>query len=108
MKKIKSETRTREENKKPEIEPLRVKPADIVKEDAITKIYIGQYSDIQKAVDMQANIIDSGVNASPIIKEVNGYYTVQAGAFSNPESAKNLTNDLINAGFAAKMVKEIR
>ena len=99
---------TKEENKSPEIEPVRVKPADIVREDTIIKIYIGQYSDIQKAVDMQANIIDSEVNASPIIKEVNGYYTVQAGAFSNPESAKNLTNELINAGFAAKMVKEIK
>ena len=90
------------------MEPVRVQMKDIPPANTVSKIYIGQYSTMDKAVEMQENIINSGVNISPIIKEVNGYYTVQAGVFSNYESAKALSNQLINAGFAAKIVREVK
>lgn len=74
----------------------------------ISKIYIGQYSDMQRAVEMQANILNSGINVTPIIKEVNGYYTIQAGAFANYDSAKALVEQLNNEGFSAKIVRELK
>ena len=74
----------------------------------VSKIYIGQYSDMQKAVEMQSNILNSGLNITPIIKEVNGYYTIQVGAFTNPESAKIVAETINNAGFSAKIVREVK
>ena len=74
----------------------------------ISKVYIGQFSDMQKAVEMQANLFGSGLDINPIIKEVNGYYTIQAGAFANYEMAKAFVETLNNAGFSAKIVKEIK
>ena len=74
----------------------------------LTKIYIGQFSSLAKAQEMQATINASGVNVNTVIKEVNGYYTIQAGVFSNYEAAKRLADQLNNAGFSAKIVKEIK
>ena len=101
------------------MEPIRVQPKDVnvsvntsqppaQNQTTITKIYIGQFSDINKAVEMQANIMNAGMNINPVIKEVNGYYTIQAGAYSNYESAKNVAAELNNAGFSAKLVREIK
>ena len=85
-------------------------PPEAPKTDSniISKIYIGQYSDMQRAVEMQANILNSGINVTPIIKEVNGYYTIQAGAFANYDSAKALADQLNNEGFSAKVVRELK
>ena len=76
--------------------------------NTVSKIYIGQFSDMQRAVEMQANLLNSGLNINPLIKEVNGYYTIQVGAFSNYDSAKALTDQINNAGFSAKIVREQR
>lgn len=90
------------------IEPVKVQINDVEKVSTITKIYVGQYSDMQKAVEMQTNIINSGLQLSPMITEVNGYYTVQVGAFANYDAAKTYATQLQNAGFAAKIVKEFK
>ena len=74
----------------------------------VSKIYIGQFSDMQRAVEMQANLLNSGLNINPIIKEVNGYYTIQVGAFSNYDSAKSLSDQINNAGFSAKIIRELK
>ena len=63
---------------------------------------------MQRAVEMQANLINSGLGINPVIREVNGYYTIQAGAFSNYDSAKSLSDQINNAGFSAKIVKELK
>ncbi|MBQ7450468.1 SPOR domain-containing protein [bacterium] len=76
--------------------------------NTVSKIYIGQYSDMQKAVEMQANILNSGLNITPIVREVNGYYTLQVGVFANYESAKAVADQINNAGFSAKIVREVR
>lgn len=90
------------------IEPIKVQMQDTTPQNSISKIYIGQYSSIEKAVEMQDAVTNAELGINPVIKSVNGYYTIQAGAFSNYEAAKNLSNQLINAGFAAKIVKEIK
>ena len=90
------------------IEPVKVQIQDAIPQSSISKIYIGQYSSMEKAVEMQEAVVNADLGVNPVIRLVNGYYTIQAGAFSNPESAKSLANQLIDAGFAAKIVKEIR
>ena len=97
------------QQEKPSIETVTV-PIESPKPDTnmVSKIYIGQFSDMQKAVEMQANLINSGLGINPVIREVNGYYTIQAGAFSNYDSAKKLSEQINNAGFSAKIVREIK
>ena len=97
------------QQEKPTIETVTL-PTETPKPDTnvISKIYIGQFSDMQKAVEMQANLINSGLGINPVIREVNGYYTIQAGAFSNYDSAKNLSDQINNAGFSAKVVRELK
>ena len=102
------------------MEPIRVQMKDVqsnqnptaqnpvAQQTVITKIYIGQFSDMNKAVEMQTNIMNAGLIINPMIKEVNGYYTIQAGAYSNYDSAKNVATELNNAGFSAKVVREIK
>lgn len=90
------------------IEPVRVQMQDIQPAVTVTKIYIGQFSTMEKALEMQDAVISSDVNVNPIIRTVNGYYTIQVGAFSSYDSAKSLANQLTNAGFAAKLVKELK
>lgn len=110
-KKIEVEKVTKEDAEKRnnvKVEPVSIPTVEAPKPNTISKIYIGQYSDMQKAIEMQNNIINSGLTVTPVIKEVNGYYTIQAGAFTNYDSAKNLAIQLENAGFSAKIVKEIR
>ena len=50
-----------------------------------------QQEDIQnlRLLENGNNAINSGLGINPVIREVNGYYTIQAGAFSNYDSAKN-------------------
>ena len=99
-----------EEEKKDEfvMETVAIPTHNAPSVNTVSKIYIGQYSDMQKAVEMQSNILDSGLNITPIIKEVNGYYTIQVGAFTNPESAKMVAETINNAGFSAKIVREVK
>ena len=91
-----------------DIQPVSIPIANAPKVNYLSKIYIGQFSDVQKAVEMQSNILDSGLNINTVIKEVNGYYTIQAGVFSSYEAAKNIAEQINNAGFSAKVVREIR
>lgn len=88
--------------------PVATPSASSTNQNFISKIYIGQFSDMQKAVELQTNIMNSGLSVMPIVKEVNGYYTVQAGAFTSYDSAKLLADKLIAAGFSAKVVRELR
>ena len=111
-----SKKQEEEKNDSFTMEPIKVQVKDVPlnqnqtapSQTTITKIYIGQFSDINKAVDMQTNIMNAGLNINPMIKEVNGYYTIQAGAYSNYDSAKNVAAELNNAGFSAKLVREIK
>ena len=97
------------QSEKHAIETITI-PTETPKPDSniVSKIYIGQFSDMQKAVEMQANLINSGLNINPMIKEVNGYYTIQVGVFSNYDSAKALSDKINNAGFSAKIIRELK
>ena len=91
-----------------DINPVSIPTANAPKPNYLSKIYIGQFSDMQKAVEMQSNILSSGLSINTVIKEVNGYYTIQAGVFSSYDTAKNLADQINNAGFSAKVVREVR
>lgn len=87
--------------------------ADVAKQvssnsDALkmTKIYVGYYSTIEQAIAIQNKIADSNLNISPFVKEVNGYYVVQAGSYANRQKAQSLYSQIVALGFPARMASE--
>ena len=72
----------------------------------MTKVYVGKYADFDKAAAVQDSLVKSSLVSSPFIKNLNGYYVIQVGSFSNQEAAQNVAELLISNGYAAKMILE--
>lgn len=72
----------------------------------MSKVYIGYYTNIEQAIAAQNKIIDTNLNVSPFVKEVNGYYVVQVGSYANRQKAQSLATEVQAQGFPAKVVAE--
>lgn len=72
----------------------------------MTKVYVGKYADFEQAALVQDALVKSSLVSAPFIKNLNGYYVVQVGSFSNMEAAQNVAELLISNGYSAKMVLE--
>ncbi len=72
----------------------------------MTKVYVGYYTNIEQAISVQNRLIDSNLNVSPFVKEVNGYYVVQIGSYANKQKAQALYSEISTLGFPAKIVSE--
>ena len=72
----------------------------------MTKVYVGKYADFNQAAIVQEALVKSSLVSSPFIKNLNGYYVIQVGSFSNQEAAQNVAELLISNGYAAKMILE--
>ena len=80
-----------------------IKPQEYTK---MTKVYVGKYADFEQAAIVQEALVKSSLVSSPFIKNLNGYYVIQVGSFSNQEAAQNVAELLISNGYAAKMILE--
>lgn len=72
----------------------------------LTKVYVGSYREFEQAAVVQEALVKSSLVSSPFIKNLNGYYVIQVGSFSNQEAAQNVAELLISNGYSAKMVLE--
>lgn len=72
----------------------------------MAKVYIGYYTSIEQAIATQNKLLDSTLNVSPFVKEVNGYYVVQVGSYANRQKAQSLAGEVSALGFPAKVVSE--
>ncbi len=72
----------------------------------VSKVYVGYYTSIDQAISVQNKLIDSDLNVSPFVKEVNGYYVVQVGSFANRQKAQQLHGEVSAMGLPAKIVSE--
>ncbi len=72
----------------------------------MSKVYIGYYTSIEQAITTQNKIMDAGLNINPFVKEVNGYYVVQAGSYSNKQKAQSIAGEISSLGFPAKVISE--
>lgn len=80
-----------------------IKPQQYTK---MTKVYVGKYADFEQAAIVQDALVKSSLVSAPFIKNLNGYYVIQVGSFSNQEAAQNVAELLISNGYAAKMILE--
>ncbi len=89
--------------------PLNENIASAVKQEAavepsvsITKVYIGKYSSLDEAIEMQHSVSNSGLGISPFVKSVNNHYIVQVGSFYDSKKADDLVSQLKAKGFSAR------
>ena len=49
---------------------------------------------------------DAGVNTTPVVKNLGGYYTLQVGAYTSREKAQQAANNLLKSNFPARVITE--
>lgn len=72
----------------------------------MTKVYVGRYSTIEQAKVAQEILLDSGVDITPFVKNMGGYYTLQVGSFSSRAKASEIAGELQQNNFPARMVQD--
>lgn len=80
--------------------------APVPKASGISKVYVGRYSTIDQAKVAQEILIDSGLNYSPFIKNLGGYYTLQIGSYTNRATANAVMTQLQQNSFPARISSE--
>lgn len=72
----------------------------------VNRVLVGSYGDINDAKKAYDNMMDSDMDVAPIIKEVEGKYTLQVGAFSDKNKAKDLADKLKQKEYSAEVKSE--
>ncbi len=70
------------------------------------RVYIGHYNTYDQVKIAKDIVNETDPTLNPVIKEVSGGYTLQAGVFKNKNAAMALTTTLLNEHLPARMVSE--
>lgn len=76
------------------------------KKNVLSKVYLGKYSTLEEAIEIQNKINSIDTSLSPFVKSVNGGYIVQLGSFSDAEKAGVLAEKLTKKGYYPKISYE--
>ncbi len=97
------------QSSKPVVAPV----PSVVKPDFITnstsnsyKVLVGYYPNKEQSEVAKTFLLDYSVDIQPFIKQVDNYYTIQAGSFSTEESANSMANELLRNNFPARVLSE--
>ena len=83
----------------------KVEPA--ISPTTVYKVYIGTYSTMEQARIAQNIVDDSSIGVPSFVKTLTeDAYTIQVGSFADYTKALELTNQLKNSHFPARLVKE--
>ena len=77
-----------------------------VKRNTATKIYLGNYSTIEEAMQVQQKVSSEISGITPFIKSINGKYIVQLGSFMDREKANALISKTRSQGYNPKIIEE--
>lgn len=72
----------------------------------ISKVYVGNFTTIEEAVQIQNKISLEETEIIPFIKSLNGKYIVQLGSFSDEQRASSLVTRMKAKGYSAKIMTE--
>ena len=99
-------------NKQPEHheaapKPVR-KPVTVSMPEQIVnaKVVVGYYASEKQAEVAKSIIQDAGLGVTPLVKNLNGYYTLQVGSYSSREKAQQAANSLLKSNFPARVIVE--
>lgn len=70
------------------------------------KVVVGYYATEKQAEVAKTIIQDSGLNVSPVVKNLGNYYTLQVGSYSTREKAQQAANNLLKSNFPARVIIE--
>ena len=70
------------------------------------RVYIGHYHTYDQAKIAKEIVNETDSQIAPVIKEVAGGFTLQAGVFKNREAAQTLTTSLLKEHLPARLVVE--
>lgn len=87
-----------------EVKPLIATPVPSV--NKISKVYVGQFSNIEQAIAMQNKLTEANLDLAPFVKRVDNYYVVQIGSYASKEKAQVVVLQVQGAGFPAQLVNE--
>ena len=71
-----------------------------------SKVFVGRYMTLEQAKVAQEILIDSGLDITPFIKDLGGFYTLQVGSYSSRAKADGLASELQRNNFPARVVQE--
>lgn len=77
-----------------------------VSPSGVSRVYVGSYDNVDQAKQAYDKVLNSGTEVTPIIKQVGGKYSLQVGAFSDQQKAKNLADRLKQQNLSAKVKSE--
>lgn len=72
----------------------------------VSKVYIGNFYEIEDAIKIQHKISQEETDIVPFIKSINGVYIVQIGSFNDSEKANTLLHRMRANGYNAQIVTE--
>lgn len=70
------------------------------------KVVVGYYATDKQAEVAKSIIQDAGLNVTPIVKNLDGYYTLQVGSYTSREKAQQAANILLKSNFPARVYVE--
>ena len=71
-----------------------------------TKVYLGSFSSLEEAMEIQNRIKHEEPSLEPFIKAIRDTYIVQLGSFSDKEKAEALIIKLKDKGYTPKIIHE--
>lgn len=92
--------------KKSEIANQAATSSSVSSGSSRTRVFAGYYNSLEDAVVAQKELNDLFPGVSPFIKEQSGYYIVQLGIYSNPDTAEEMYNKLKRLRYPAKIKSE--
>lgn len=81
---------------------LPVTPSPV---QGLMKVYLGSYSSVDDAMNIQQKVSSDIPEAMPFIKSQNGAYIVQLGSFSNRDVANKFILKLKEKGYSPKIIE---
>ena len=70
------------------------------------KVVVGYYASEKQAEVAKSIMMDAGLDVTPVVKNLGGYYTLQVGAYTNRERAQQAANNLLKNNFPARVIVE--
>lgn len=71
-----------------------------------SKVVVGRYATFEQAKVAQEILLDSGLNITPFVRSYNGSYTLQVGSYSTRAKAEEVSSQLQQNNFPAKIIQE--
>lgn len=86
--------------------PVSKAPAPAGEAIVNAKVVVGYYATEKQAEVAKSIIQDAGLNVTPVVKNLGGYYTLQVGSYTSRERAQQAANGLLKSNFPARVIVE--